>query len=214
MKKFLLLAIASTCLSFVSHAQINKGSLLLGGLISASHGSSEQGTQTSKNNSVIVTPSVGVAIKTNLIAGVGFTYGHQKSKASNNSSEYSSNLAGGNIYVRKYSPLGKGFYLFGQVNGGYFQNTEKQISGTDYSGTLRSSNIYASLNPGIAYAVNKRFHLEVGIPSLVNLGYSTTKIENRSFGNVSTSKADNFGFSTNVGGSNPLSVGFRIVLGK
>ena len=212
MKKLLLVAVVAVSASLVSNAQITKGSLLLGGGLSFGNNKTEQGAQEIKNNLVLLNPSVGVAVKTNLVFGVGATYGRTESES--NTSKVTSNSAGGNLFLRKYSLLGKGFYLFGELAGGYLQRKDKTVNGTNYIQETKASSISAALYPGIAYAVNKKFHLEVGIPSLVSLSYNQRDTRTTAFGNVSSDKSNGFSFMSNVSSSNPLSVGFRIVLGK
>ena len=78
MKKVLLFAFATLTLTTFTQAQIEKGTVLLGGNLN--FGSNKSENITSPNNNKYeskhfgITPSIGVAIKPNTILGIQFGY--------------------------------------------------------------------------------------------------------------------------------------------
>jgi hypothetical protein len=123
-----------------------------------------------------------------------------------------SNTTQGGIFHRRYLPLGKGFYIFGEgaINYSVQKNTF-QAPNPNYQ-VIQQSNTSLYLYPGITYAVGERFFLEASINNLLSAGYSSNK-EAYNDGTVTGSRKTNgFSFSSNVGNSAPLSVGFRFLL--
>ncbi|HXB42878.1 MAG TPA: hypothetical protein VNV85_02430 [Puia sp.] len=121
-KKILLFATVLFVVSFFqAHAQINKGSILLGGQINFY-------TQTispdQKSNWINVTPAIGKAIKDNLIVGIDVNYA-RSSNVMGVPNNQTSNLFGAGVFLRRYVQLGKGFYVFGQERFGASYNTSK-----------------------------------------------------------------------------------------
>lgn len=217
MRKLLLLTTALTAIAITTQAQITKGSVLLGGNISAAtnkqtySGNTNEYTQRTFN----ITPSIGFVTADNKVWGFSLTYGHTSSKSNSTPDDYNYNGYGGGVFHRRYATLGKGFYLFGEANAGYNYSKQKQtLIQPNQDRTIRTDVVYLTVYPGITYAVHKNFHLEVGINNLLRLDYSTQKVTdiNGGTGNVATQK--NFGFSSNASSANPLVVGFRFVLGK
>ena len=82
MKRITLLSVSVLLFVLVTNAQITKGSIYLGGSIGASNAKGEVSTSTElgKRKSISISPSVGVAVKDNLIAGVNFYYFNNSSK--------------------------------------------------------------------------------------------------------------------------------------
>lgn len=219
MKKVLPLTFASLFfLSLHSSAQITKGSVLLGGGISGSKSKTEDGSQgVNKSSAVVISPAVGIAVKNNSVVGLRLSYLHAKSELSNvvypNLQEQ--NGYGIGAFYRRYAPLGKKFYLFGE-GAVYYNHGSNKSEYTSAGSKSEQTNNAVGINfyPGIAYAVNRKIHLEVGLNNLVDLSYSKGKNENTSAGTTTTTRSSGFAMSTNVSTSTPLSVGFRFVLGK
>jgi hypothetical protein len=70
MKKTLLLACTIISFAIISHAQIKKGSILLGGSLGISRNSEETNSVESQTRNTYFSPTVGVAIKDNWVAGI------------------------------------------------------------------------------------------------------------------------------------------------
>jgi len=81
--------------------------------------------------------------------------------------------------MRQYQPLGKSFFLFAEEGlNGYsskynYPNTfpEPVIS--------KESSINLSVYPGLAYAVNKKLQLELGLPQLLAITYIKRTYHNK-----------------------------------
>jgi hypothetical protein len=104
--------------------------------------------------------------------------------------------------------------LFGEGQLNFNYGKTEQEPGVGYKSTQKSYGVSLSLAPGIAYAVNRRFHLEAGLSNLVNIGYSKSKYKQVSPLSTTNSESSGFNFFTGVSSSSPFNIGFRIVLGK
>jgi hypothetical protein len=220
MKRIILLTSVSLSVLF-SQAQITKGSFFLGGNIGAG---SQRSTYTSPNyqpydtrtTTINLNPSFGIAIKDNTVAGISLGFGHTfyNFKDSLNSQDQKNNTYGGGFYLRKYLPLGKGFYLFGEGDALYsYSNSVNSPDGNSRTITKNSSaGIY--FYPGVSYTVSKHFQLEIGLNNLVSINYSNYLYEYSYQSQVTSTKSNGLSFSTNFNTSAPFNVGFRIVLGK
>ena len=217
MKKFLLFAFAFIGLSSLVKAQIEKGTVLLGGNLYFSSNKSESTTPPNnrdKSTNFGIHPAVGVAIKPNTILGLqlGYSQGESSIEPSSGSQEYTSYRT--EFFLRRYLTLGKGFHLFGQP-GVYFNrsiNKYNNFSGSGYKNKGWDAGI--SLYPGISYAVTKRFHLEAGLGNMANLSYGKNKHESKSStnGQISKSEGSNFTFSSSLSNGTPITIGFRFFL--
>ncbi|HEV7333432.1 MAG TPA: outer membrane beta-barrel protein [Flavisolibacter sp.] len=216
MKKSLLIALACSFLfSLTVSAQITKGSVLLGGGISGGKGKSEGNNGEGKSSGFSVYPAFGVAVKDNVVIGLRLSYANSSSEYSdpNNQNSQDNENYGAGIFYRRYLSLSQKFFLFGE--GAVYYNRGKQESSQLTSKSTQTSNSFGvNFYPGIAYAVSKKIHLEVGLNNLLDLSYNTSKSEYVSGSSSLSSEARNFGFATNVSASAPLTVGFRFVLGK
>lgn len=212
MKKYLLILSSLVFISILSRAQFSKGSILVGGQLSFStynYNNSNIGASSPSNNTGTFVISAGKAIHENAVAGVDISYGF-----SNNgviSPSYSEHFYSFGIFYRKYKALGKEFFLFGQAGAVYAGSHQ---SGTDSTGikivteTTDGGGIY--FYPGIAYRISNKFFLELTIPDLFSMNYSTVHSPNGSQNLV----YNQFSVSTSLS-TNPLTalgLGFRLVL--
>ena len=215
MKKTLLFTVTLLSATLFGQAQITKGSVLLGGGISAGRSHSETGTVESKSTSLSFSPTIGVAVKNNVVAGLRLSYFHSNASQENPALSQKANGYSAGVFYRKYLNLSKAFYLFGEAAAYYsFNKADSRYAplGADTRQTSRT--IGVNLYPGVAYVVSKRFHLEVGLNNLVSLDYTRNKNETLPPGSSNVSKSSGLGFSTNLSTAAPLTVGFRVVLGK
>lgn len=202
------------CVAITANAQLNKDSYLLGG--SASFNSSK-GDQYANQKSEALNTSIqfGKVVKENTVVGVIVSYGY-----SNNGPTYKTNQFSGGIFYRKYKPLAKNFYFFGEGDVVYAHSSNTQgIFQVGSNGTHYFTNGgILSFTPGISYAVGKRMQMELLMPNIVSLSYSKQKTENTSTGinSISTSKGHSFTANANLN-NNLLSnfgIGFKFILGK
>jgi hypothetical protein len=209
MRRILILIIAGTCISFCGYTQISKGSVLLGGGISFNNVRQTVNNPDSKEDYLTVTPVIGVAVKENLVMGIQLTYGHSESNTPF-APLFDNNNYGAELFIRKYLPLGKGFYLFGQ-SGVYYRTNNYKYTYPAYTAEQKDRAVGINLYPGISYAITKKFHLEAGLASLASLEYSTNKITNA--GTVTQNKK---AVSLNASASSlsNFNIGFRFFLAK
>lgn len=217
MRKVILFAITAIVISSAAHAQMDKGTVLLGGFLFLSSNKVEYtnpvGTTETKGNHFNFTPAIGVAIKSNMFLGLQTGYNHSiyKPESSNYKQEETDYRA--ELFLRRYFTLGKGFSLFAQP--GIYYNTSKQENNKINSETIANSkSVGISLYPGISYAISKRFHLEAGIGNIVDMYYSSSDSETTGMpnGGPITEKQNAYSFSSSLSSSSPISIGFRFFL--
>jgi hypothetical protein len=216
----------SLLLSTVCHAQIVKGYKLLGGSIGFTRGNASNHTGGS-NTDVTLTAinlnvSYGIAVKNNIVNGftAGFSFIDNPLSSNDPVSGYftrnskNRSVAAG-VFKRRYLPLGKNFYAFGQIGADftYSQNDYEQLSsGTAFEKAVtKSYAVNGSLHPGLSYQLNNRFMLDLGFGSLVNIGYAhnTRRASNQSASPTTNTLYLNSNLSlSNLGN---ISVGFRML---
>ncbi len=223
MKKILFAIIISIFLTSVVEAQISKGSIMLGGGIGISSSKNDYNSSSTTNDQTnySINPVVGIAVKENLIFGVGLGYGNSESTINSGQTkqENESKTYGGHVFLRKYLPIGKKFYLYGEGALGYskfeYSNVTTNIFNTvDQSNFAKGWNIALNLSPGLSYAAHRKFHLEASLPGLLNLQYTKSK-NNSLSGNIrSEQDQNNFAFSSNASNLSSVNIGFRFFFSK
>lgn len=220
MKKTLLFSLLFIiAASTTTQAQITKGSTLLGGNLSFGQSKLDSDFAQSelKATTFSISPSIGVAVKENLIAGVniGYSTGKQKQVSSNQTvlDVKTTGFTAG-VFIRKYKQLAKSnFYLFGEGDLNYTNMKEERKEQMPDMSTTKTHTVFLSVKPGVSYAVNNRLHLELGLNNLINAGYTATKQSNDQ--NDNTIKQNSFGVSTNITNlTNNISLGVRFLLAK
>ena len=218
MKKHLsLLCIAVLSIISVAHAQIEKGTVLIGGEIS---GNSIKTTYSlnqpsSKTTNLNIEPSIGVAVKQNGVLGISFGFSHFNQNGYYDGSQYRNskvNYYNPAIFYRQYKNLAKDFYFFLEADAGF--NFSKQTD-NDTTGKIlltdKQTGGQLSLAPGIAYRICRDLHIEILIPSFVQVQYSA---DETSFQNSPIIKEKQFAVSTSLKGNDIgyLGVGFKYII--
>ncbi len=211
---FLLIAIITIC-NLTASAQIKKGSIYLGGDISAY--SQKKDTSSNgpgyKNNSIGFNISAGEFVKQNLVVGIYAGYSHFGYNY--NGFVYNRNQKGNNynagLFARKYKKLLKDFYFFGEVGTGYFGSSETDI---DMPGNVTTKYITNGgdlhITPGISYRIYKKLNVELSVPRIFSVQYSVQKETS-----AGINATDNrFSLNSNITSSflNSLGFGFRLIL--
>lgn len=206
---------------FISNAQIGKGTIMLGGNLSYDKlSSSTNGATSQKSTDLGLNPSFGKAIKDNLILGFDVTYGHGTS-SEQGVYDQTSNSFGAGIFLRKYKFLGNGFYLFGQsrLGGAYSHGSSPNPnpSGTpnfETNDVTNSFNLSLGFEPGIAYALNSKWQLEIALPDFFAVNYSHLK-ETVTYSSQPTNVdvTNNFSAYSTLSGTNDISIGVRYFIG-
>jgi len=231
MKKYFYLLTFFLTTGLLSQAQIMKGSILAGGNIGFSTNKTTpvnpvQNYQ-AKETSINISPSIGIAIKDNLLEGfdLAYSYANQEQAYSVGSGQFGhqkvkNSLYGVGFFLRQYKYLGNRFYLFMQGRLGASYVTGE--SGDDrQSSTITHNKIYGvtlGFYPGISYAITKKVQLETGFQNLFSAQYSHEKdtYENTAIpGNNSIYKTNSFSLGTSLSNSlNGFVIGFKVLLGS
>lgn len=194
---------------FSANSQISKGTVLLGGNIGYNQSNYTDAPTEYKNHGYYISPSIGFVVKDNRVFGFSISYSHSINQTTADSKSFSNNYGAG-VFHRRYLPLGKNFYLFGQGHlYADFGKQEYQSSTTNSKKTITT--VGAGLFPGVAYAINKRFHLELSMNNLISLGYSSIKDHNSSGLDI---RNNQFNFALNANPTSNLALGFRVLLGN
>ena len=216
MRKILSVLLVLLTFSTISKAQISKGSVLLGGQISYSrYKTTGQLYQDQNASNAIFNISAGKAIKENTILGINLSYSPYTTDnyygityAPLNFSSFTYTVG---IFYRKYQKLGSEFYFFMEAGIAYIGSKEKGndknsgneiLIGTGSGGQLTGM-------PGIAYKVSKKFLVELTIPNIINIQYSSNST---TVGGV-TSKNEQTTITTSLNSTplNAVGIGFRVL---
>jgi hypothetical protein len=218
MERITLLSIAIFLFASITKAQITKSSVYLGGSIGASTTKLEYSNTSTDGKSpwLSINPTVGVAIKDDLIAGINLTYTHGKTENFNNNQNNERNGYGAGVLLRKYYPLSNRFYLFGESGLGYFHQKWEylQTPGYNYTSVNNQNSISANLFPGLAIHVTKSFYFEAAFNNLIQIGYSGLTLTSNSFGSTSTTKQKDFYIQSSLTNGSYLNIGVRFIIPK
>ena len=205
--------------SIFLNAQIQKGGLFIGGdvsLYSAKATSTNPNEYIAKNKGYEFSPSVGWVLKDNVLIGgnIRLSFSENEQQPSNTYSK--GNRIGGGIWMRKYLPIGKSFYLFGNAGLNaqsiYYKYTFVQ---QPYYSKEKGYAINASLTPGISYQVRKSLFLEAAFNNLITLGYERRKSEQQTQNTIVYKGTSNsYSLSSSLGNGSPLQIGMRWIIPK
>ena len=218
-RKLLLSFFIATITCTLSQAQIKKGSIFLGGNVSFSTTKEkrEAPLNDGKYTDVTIYPAWGKALKDNLIVGVDILYSFHESNPYDPTGQSSNYIAiGAGLFIRKYAPLGKGFYLFGQGRLGAAGSSQKYDSQyTPGAFKVKGYSVTAGFYPGISYAISNKLHVETGFANLVNIYFTHSKTTPKypTIGNAEW-KQNTIGLGTSVENPGGLTIGLRLILSK
>lgn len=223
MKKVLLLTFASLCLATITHAQIKKGSKLLGADASFSTTKREaDNNNNEKSNYFSFSPSLGFATKDNTITGFRLSYGNSNYRRISIFTQpinRETNSYSAGVFKRKYKQLGSSVYLFGEAGADlhYSKVVDKNfnaISETNETNTGASLSLY----PGFAYLSGRKLLIEAGLNRLLAISYSRNKYETKNTVNGVTTtnytKSNTLNASTTLGANLGFSLGFRFLFAQ
>jgi hypothetical protein len=183
MKK-LFLSFSLLFIGILSRAQITKGTILLGGdfgFETSSNKMTTDGTNpvvpptTTKNSQFSLYPSIGKAVKDNLVIGVNLGLGYSTQSGNPN---YKENDYGLSVFMRNYKYLGSRFYFFIETGLGFSYSDYTQDDSTGYPSheDSKSYGIGLALSPGVAYSLSRKWQLEAVFPSVLSAQYSYNKV--------------------------------------
>jgi hypothetical protein len=136
-----------TSIAFVGNAQISKGAIYFGTGISGSFGKVKyEGGSSYTRQLYLFNPSVGKAVSANTIVGFEGAIGH----ADLNYTSFRENISwGGGLFARRYMPITKSLYLFGQAGASYVRTTSKNNGFSDLS-YLKANELSLYVTPGVS----------------------------------------------------------------
>ncbi len=224
MRNIYVLAIAMVSTSFVSNAQITKGSTFLGGSLSVLSDKSEFTPNTNLENKITnwsIRPQIGKAISENKIAGIFLNFGRSKyiqTVAPASSTESINSTYGGGFFYRRYYPLNKRFFLFGDAGLGinFGKDERSNDNGTTnyvyYKSKSTEGNL--ALAPGISFAATKKLHLELALNNLLSFSYQSSKVTEYTSPNTvfRTTNRKIFSANANATAFSNIAVGVRWIL--
>jgi hypothetical protein len=210
MQKIFYLSLVFLSASLVSNAQFKQGSLILGGdfNLNMQNSNTPPGAGvSSRSGNLGLSPSIGKAIKENLVLGIALSYSHNYSKNTDTvePNQSSTDFYGGGIFLREYIPLGNRFYLFAheQLGGSYGVYSSQGVAyGHVYTAAL---DIY----PGIAYGICKKVQVEMDFQNLASVSYAHQKTGD----GTGFDKSDQFAINTSLNNAlDNFQLGFRFLL--
>lgn len=193
-------------------SQIKKGSVLLGGNVTYSQTETENTNRTTSDLKVIqISPSFGKAFKENMVFGVDFIYGGSEMESTSGNQMEEIEELGIGLFLRKYQPISKAFYLFGQGRIGYTNSEREYGSIINPASRTQVDGSKANLTfaPGISYKAGKKLFLEFALNNLLKVEFETVDTTIPSSPPITTRK--NFFTVTSSTGGIPLNVGMRFV---
>ena len=203
MRSFLL--ILSIVFSVSANAQIKKGSTLLGGSLNFNH------QDISGSDFFNINIQYAKAYKDNTFFGFQLGYGHNKPVNQN------WNFYTGGIFSRKYLPIVKDLFLFGEagLNMEYVKMDSKSSNPT-ISNIRNNYSVSISLMPGLSYGITSKLHLEMALANIARIYYEHQKLTNTSSSGTFTTRSKNFGLntSTHLNSLSNIQFGFRLLLQK
>ncbi len=209
--------------SLLLNAQIKKGALFIGGDVSV-YGSKSKGTDpanqvTSQSNGFNFSPSLGWVTKENVVVGGRLTASFFRDKNQPSTYYNKGNRIGAGIFMRKYLPLGKSFYLFGDGGLNAQSSYSKQIQNPPMQQSVytiqKGLAISVTVFPGLSYQVKKSLFIEAALNNLISLGYERNNTEQRNQnGNYFKGVTNSYNLSTSLGNGVPLQLGMRWMFSK
>jgi hypothetical protein len=218
MERFTLLTIAILLFASITKAQITKGSVFLGGSVTASNFKYESSNSTEEGRlkTLSISPQIGIAVKKNLIAGVELSYLKGSAEKYSQYSDFKRNGFGGGVFLRNYFPITNRLYFFGQSGLNYNgQKTEYPSTvNYPYSSKSKDQTFKLTFYPGLSVNIFKSFYFEAGFNDLLSLGYTKSTSTNAGNGSTSTQTQKGLFFQTSLLNNSSFNIGVRFIIPK
>jgi hypothetical protein len=218
MKKILTALVCIIMVQLVQ-AQVQKGSLFLGGSLSVGSNKYESTSTINKNSSWSINPQIGKAIDLNKIIGLQIYVGGTAEESSTGGMALNKNVStayGLGVFYRQYFPLAARWSMFGNagIDGRY--GTGETKSNSIKSGENNGWVFSAAITPGISYKAGKSIWLEAALNNLFLINYSSDKQNSidQNGQTFSTIKRNSFNTGVNLSGFNSIAVGLRWIIQK
>lgn len=211
----LLLVICSS----TTFAQLEKSSLLIGGELAYDNSKLEQGSAETKNNGGRFAISIGRVINATQVFGVSVGFGSNKQTVSNfgnTTGVNKTNTTQAGLFFRQYKKIGNTVYFFGEAAASAaFSKTTQTFFSPERTSEVKQTAVSLGLTPGVAWRVLPKLFLEVSVPSIAGVRYSTTKEKPAPFNPAPEATQTSFSFQSALSNSNlvnALSFGFRLII--
>jgi opacity protein-like surface antigen len=222
MKLKLIFSVVFVCtLLSASYAQINKGTVWIGSNFSYARDKPKTDQQTNfwKTRTVSILPSFGVAIKENLVLGIfgNYTNVYREQQSTYYYNKREEKIYGGGLFVRRYVPVFKRFYLYGEGRLGYNKSEiEENWANTSASGfsNLKSWETGLTFTPGIAYAITRNILLETGVAALFDARYKNSETKYSATIYTPPYSVKSFTAGVNLENMSAFYVGIRFLINK
>ena len=218
MKK-LLTALVCIIMVQLVQAQVQKGSLFLGGSLSGGSNSYESGSSSNKNSNWSFSPQIGKAIDLNKIIGVQIFVGGNTEESSTGAVPLNKNVStayGLGVFYRQYFPLAAKWAMFANAGiDGRYSTGETKSNGIK-TGENNGWVLSTAITPGISYKAGKSIWLEAALNNLLGINYSSNKLNtiNENGQVIATAKQNNFNTGINISGFNSIAIGLRWIIQK
>ena len=203
----------------IANGQINKGTYLIGGQASSSRLQSVYYNENYSSKNTNVSISISKSFKENSLYGLSLGYMPNSvtnpGSSTNSLSSQKSKNYNASLFYRKYKKLVTGLYFFNEVGVGlsYSHNnydTNDTLGIMPYRSNAYTGSLYYT--PGVAYRVCRKIDLELLLPNLVSLSYSTGVTKTNYSGNyIKTGTGDTFSLNTNAN-ITTLAFGVKFIL--
>lgn len=221
MKLKLLLSVFFVCtLLSTSYAQINKGTVWIGSNFSYARDKAipDQYLMSGESRTVSILPSFGVAIKENMVLGIFGTYTNtfREQQLTSYYSKRDEKTYGGGLFVRRYVPVFKRFYLYGEGRLGYNKSKAKENwtnSSTSGTSNLKSWETGLTFTPGIAYGITHSIQLEAGFATLFDARYKSIKYSYEPY-SFSNNKVKSFTAGVNLENVSAFYIGVHFLINR
>jgi hypothetical protein len=211
-RKILLFSII--LFSFFTHlkAQFSKGSTLLGADFGLADVKDETGASKQTDKSVNFYFSYGKAVKENLFVGGVLSTGFQNQESTNEQVTRKYNMYGAGGFVRKYIPVIRRFYIYGQADllVSYYLTKSAYEIPVAINYTTKEWGLGLSAYPGVSYTLTKKFQLEAGFNNFFSITYTHNKQTNSN--NNAVYKGGGFSIASNLNNLSYFNIGFRLLL--
>lgn len=202
-------------ISNVTNAQIlQKGATLIGGGFSFFQQKilPDFSVDSNKSKTGNINISVAKAILDNSFLGISIGYGGniQNHEAVNTNylivQKYKVQNFTTSVFYRRYKNLGNNFYLFGQPSLEYSFSKNSISYNTNTSQITKMNYVGFGLTPGISYKIYRKLFVDVAIPNIFNINYTSTK--------NGVGKTNSLGVNSNLSGFNinSFAFGFNFIL--
>lgn len=206
----------------LAQAQIKKGDLVLGGNLDYNNQKqtinySGRDSSIYKYRTISIAPSFGKVIRDNLVLGFSIAYTYYR-QDDNQGDVTRGNGFAGSVFLRKYKPLGNGFYLFGEASlGGNYTHTSLNQPGSNslLSQVTNDYGVTLNLFPGIAYAINPKWQLEMALTNFFVISYSHSKLTQSNPNQPDYHNTiDDFTAESAITGGDTFTIGLRYFIGN